>query len=67
MKNGIKTTEFWLSLLTIIIGSVISSGIIKDSTTTLQVLGAIMAVLTSLGYTTSRVIIKSQNNITPVQ
>lgn len=53
IKEGIKTTEFWLSLLVVIIGAVLASGLLGDHIIG-KVAGAVQMVLASLGYGASR-------------
>lgn len=58
-KPGYKTTEFWLSLVAVLIGALAGSGIVPESGPWAQVIGLVTAVLGSLGYTVSRGIAKS--------
>lgn len=53
-KPGWKTTEFWLSLVVIIIGALLSSGLLEGTGKWQQIVGAIASVLTALGYTWTR-------------
>lgn len=54
MTPGYKTTEFWLSLLVVILGAVAASGVLPQGGLAAQVVGGIMSVLGALGYTSSR-------------
>lgn len=63
-KPGYKTTEFWLALITNIVGSLMASGAITDDRV-LKILGTAGAVLTTLGYTASRVATKNSANASP--
>jgi len=58
MTKGYKTTEFWLSLVAILTGAILSSGAIENNTV-LQGLGLIAAALTALGYSGARAITKA--------
>ena len=54
-KNpGIKSTEFWLSSGATILGIVLASGVIPDGGMAAQIIGGVLSVLASLGYTASR-------------
>ena len=61
VKPGYKTTEFWLSLLAMLTGAVIASGIVDPagSTMTAKIVGGIMSLLGALGYTVQRTSLKS--------
>jgi len=58
IKPGPKTTEFWLSVVAVVISSLLASGVFH-SETTLQIIGAVSAALTALGYTAARTVVKS--------
>ena len=49
-KPGYKTSEFWLILLSQIIGAVLSTGLLAPDSVELKIIGAAGAVLTALGY-----------------
>lgn len=56
-KPGYKTTEFWLSSLAIIVGLLMSSGILSgvaEDSITMKIIGGVVAGLTALGYQSSR-------------
>lgn len=53
-KPGYKTTEFWLSSAVVICGILMSSGVIAEGSQAAQIIGGIMTVLASLGYTGAR-------------
>ena len=57
-KPGYKTTEFWLSSLALILGVVLASGAIPEGGIAAQVVGGLLSLLASLGYTASRTSIK---------
>jgi hypothetical protein len=53
-KPGYKTTEFWLTLLAMLLGALWGSGLVSDGSTFDKVLGFAAVVLGQLGYTVSR-------------
>lgn len=57
-KPGYKTTEFWLSTATGLVGILIASGVIEPGTSYDQAIGLIVTILSSLGYTVNRTIAK---------
>ncbi len=57
MKPGYKTTEFWLSLLATVMGFLLASGVLDGmdpESWVMRIVGGVIAVLASLGYTASR-------------
>lgn len=60
-KPGYKTTEFWLSLLAIVIGGVLASGLVS-SDQVLKLLGAASSILGALGYTAQRGFVKTADS-----
>jgi hypothetical protein len=58
MKPGYKTTEFWISLAAVIIGSVVASGIIPADSVWERIIGLAVSALAALGYTGARLAIK---------
>ena len=60
MAPGYKSTEFWLTLLAVVISAVTQSGLIGDETVVTRVLTSILAVLSVLGYTASRSYLKTR-------
>jgi hypothetical protein len=59
-KPGWKTSEFWLSSLATVGGILLASGAVAEGTAAAQVVGGIVAVLASLGYTASRTALKRE-------
>jgi hypothetical protein len=57
-KPGYKTSEFWLTLVATILGFVFASGAVPDAGIYGQVLGFAATILSSLGYTVSRTMVK---------
>jgi hypothetical protein len=62
---GYKTTEFWLSLLAMVLGVVMASGVIPQGGLAAQIIGGCLSVLAGLGYTASRTQIKVADTVTP--
>lgn len=58
MKPGYKTTEFWLSLLAILLGAAMASGAVPEGGLVAQIVGGALSLLGSLGYTSSRTSLK---------
>ena len=53
-----KTTEFWISLAAVIIGSVVASGIVPADSVWERIIGLVVSALAALGYTGARLSIK---------
>lgn len=66
MTPGYKTTEFWLSLIVVILGSVAASGVLPQGGLAAQIVGGVMSVLGALGYTASRTQVKVADAAAPV-
>lgn len=58
-KPGYKTTEFWLSLAAKLLGAAFAAGLIGDGTPLARIAGLAAVVLTSLGYTVNRAMVKA--------
>ena len=61
-KPGYKTTEFWLSLLATLLGFLLASGAmdtVPEESWIAKLIGGVVAVLASLGYSASRAKVKS--------
>jgi hypothetical protein len=61
VKPGYKTTEFWLTLVAVVLSAVASSGLLAEGSTWVKVVGVALAVLATLGYTASRAVVKKGN------
>ena len=59
MKPGYKTTEFWLTVASNILGLLYASGVITDGGTIGKIIGVAAMILATLGYNVSRGIAKS--------
>lgn len=57
-KPGYKTTEFWLSLAAILVGAAFASNVFPAESGGEKILGLAATVLTTLGYTVSRTLVK---------
>ena len=57
-KPGYKTTEFWLSFAALVVGASFASGVVPTESTGEKLLGLAATVLTALGYTVSRTMVK---------
>jgi len=57
-KPGYKTTEFWLSFAAIVVGAAFASGVFPAESSGEKLLGLAATVLTALGYTVSRTMVK---------
>jgi hypothetical protein len=58
MKPGFKTSEFWLSLTTVIVAPLASSGVLSGTPKAVQIIMVIGSVLTTLGYGAGRTFLK---------
>tara|TARA_R100000808_G_scaffold25091_1_gene61744 strand:- start:9168 stop:9401 length:234 start_codon:yes stop_codon:yes gene_type:complete len=59
-RSGIRSSEFWLSSITAILGIVLASGAVdlESSSTVSKIVGGAVSILAALGYTVSRSIVK---------
>lgn len=60
MRRGYQTTEFWLTVAASAVGFAMASGYFAPESATAQVFGFIGMVLSSLGYSYSRGLVKSK-------
>ena len=64
-KAGYKTTEFWLSLLATLLGFLLASGAMDAAPADswiAKLVGGVVAVLATLGYSASRAKVKSETS-----
>jgi hypothetical protein len=61
-KPGWKTSEFWLSLLTILIGALLASDALPSESPFVKGLGIVAGVLSALGYQVNRAFVKASGN-----
>lgn len=59
-KPGIKTTEFWISILAVIYGTAITTGMIPHSDEISTAVNGIGTLLVAIGYTWARAFIKGK-------
>lgn len=59
MKNGIKTTEFWIALCVVVMGAL---GSVYAETDGGRVLGLVASALASAGYGMSRSVVKAASS-----
>lgn len=64
MKSGWKTSEFWLTLATTLLGMMVSMGIIgpEDMDALLRILALVLGLLPAAAYNLSRGLAKIGNN-----
>ena len=63
MKPGFKTTEFWLTLATLIgFMSLAGYGMSRQGADTAAIIGALGAALSTIGYSISRARVKNLNS-----
>ena len=56
--KGYRTSEFWLSLVSVICGALVAGDVVTETSTIGKAIGAIISVLGALGYTASRTAVK---------
>lgn len=60
-KPGYKTTEFWMSMIAVVIGAVMASGAFGIEGTAAQIVGIVESALVALGYTGARLTLKRES------
>ena len=58
MKPGYKTTEFWLSLAALVLTTLFAAGVVAEGSAFDKVLVLVSGILTALGYTVGRSLVK---------
>jgi hypothetical protein len=66
IKNGWKTTEFWLTLLANVVGVLLMTNVIPTESPWIKVATVVSMVLANLGYTYSRGLVKAGGDNTYV-
>ena len=61
IKEGKYTSEFWLTLLAQVLGSLVASGMLPQSHWASQIAGVLLMVLSAAGYTWSRTALKKED------
>jgi hypothetical protein len=64
-KPGYKTTEFWLSLLAVLISAFIASGVLPEGHTVIKIAAMAASILSALGYSVSRASVKKASLTIP--
>jgi hypothetical protein len=59
-RPGYRTSEYWLALATVIVGALLASGAIGDTTPLGKALAFIASALASAGYSYSRAVVKTK-------
>ena len=59
IKSGWKTTEFWLTLVSVLCGALLAAGVFPLESSWGKVVGVLAAVLASLGYGVARARVKA--------
>ena len=57
---GYKSSEFWLAVASQLVAALLASGLFPDTSSTVKILAFVAALLTSLGYTASRTLLKGK-------
>lgn len=65
MRAGIKTTEFWLSLVVVALSGLVTSGYVAETHWSVKLASAIVAGAATLGYTVARAKVKVQETLNP--
>jgi hypothetical protein len=58
-KPGYKTSEFWMSAVAVLVGLLMSSGVIDAGSSWDKAVGLVAAALAAMGYTSNRAAVKS--------
>lgn len=58
-KPGYRTTEFWLSVASSVLGALFASGVLSDGSTAAKIAGLAAAALGAAGYSVSRAVVKA--------
>jgi hypothetical protein len=61
-KPGYKTTEFWLTILAMLVGVLLSSDVFPDGGPVVKGLGLVASILGLLGYQVQRGLVKASGN-----
>lgn len=59
---GYKTTEFYLTAVAVLAGSLLTSGLLPAAGIAVKVTGLVISVLGALGYTAARTYAKAQES-----
>jgi len=64
VKKGVSTSEFWLSLIAMILGFLLASGLIGDESASGKIIAFAASAMTALGYSISRGMVKKAEAFT---
>lgn len=64
VKEGYRTSEFWLNVAVFILGALLVSGGIADGGMVAKIVGGLLSLLSGLGYGAGRVGLKKSENAT---
>jgi hypothetical protein len=67
MTPGYKSTEFFVSLVAVIVGAIVSSGVLPATGGWTQAIGVISAALVAMGYSYARGIVKAADAAAPAE
>jgi len=59
MKSGWKTSEFWLTLMAMMLGGFVAAGVVPTTHWAMNVAGIALTLLGSMGYTAARAKVKA--------
>jgi hypothetical protein len=65
MKPGYRSSEFWLTVASNIIGALMASGILADGSSWSRLVGMAAMVLAGMGYSVSRGMVKAASPAVP--
>lgn len=62
VKPGFKTSEFWLTLVAMLVGLFVASGVLPESHIVMKIAGFALTALAQLGYSITRAGVKKAAN-----
>lgn len=65
--KGYKSTEFWLSTAAMLVGVLLASGAFPAGGSVAQILGIAASVLSAMGYSASRAVVKKHKMIADIE
>ncbi len=63
MKPGYKTTEYWLSVVVVVLGLLASSGLFGPDHWAAKAIALVTSALAAMGYTASRAKVKQADSL----
>ncbi len=64
-KPGIKTTEFWMSFVAMVLGFVTANNVFPEDQPIGKIIALAVSVLAALGYTVARSMVKKESLKSP--